>query len=153
MKVRSRGIATVVCIMLIWAVNLSAEPLRGMVGNSARWGVGWLDLESFTDFRTGDQLRITVGGTAKKVLVRFLEKGVTPDSPDGIDGGPLLVPANRVLTVTLESNHYRVAQISIHGGPNPWGIFPLGEGNGPATVINIERVTGKASDYDSQEEE
>lgn len=153
MKVFAKSIAIVVCVMPIWTVNLWAEPLRGIVGNSVRWGVGWLDLESFTDFRTSDQLKIKVGGTAKKVLVRFLEKGVDPNSPEGIEGGPLQVPTNRVLIITLKANQYKVGQISIHGSPNPWGIFPLGEGNGPATVISIERMTGKTDDSDSREEE
>jgi len=153
MKIFAKGIVTVVCIMLIWTVNLWAEQLRGIVGKSETWGVGWIDLESFTDFKKGDQIRIRIGGTAKKVLVRFLEKGDSPDSPVGIEGDSFQVPAYRVLTITLKTNYTKVKQISIHGGPNPWGMFPLGEDNGPATVISIERITGKTSGNGSRWEE
>jgi hypothetical protein len=147
------SIAMVVCTTLVQPVELRAETLEGSVGNSAKWGVGWLDLESFTDFKTGDQLEIRVGGTAKRVLVRFLRKGASPDSPDGIEGGPWNVPANRVLTITLGQDRRRVGQISVHGGVNPWGTYPLGKGNGPATVISIERKKSRARGDDSRAKE
>jgi hypothetical protein len=153
MKAVAISVVMVVSIVLVGAVNLSAEPLRGVTDSSTRYGVGWLDLESFTDFKKGDRLKIKIGGTARKVLVRFLAKGVSPDSPDGIEGGPLQVPADRVLTITLSADHHRVAQISVHGGPNPWGIFPLGEDNGRATVVSVERIFGEPEGYGASEKE
>lgn len=140
MKAYRKIIATIILVLLICPINLFAESLRGVIGFSARWGVGWIDLQSFTNFRTGEQLRIKVGGTAKKVIVRFLKKGVSPEFPEGIEDGPFKVPANRILIITLKHDHYRIAQVSVHGGPNPWGEFPLGEDNGPASIGGIERL-------------
>lgn len=153
MKVYNKIIQIIVFVLLICPINLWAEPLRGVVGLSARWGVGWIDLQSFTDFKRGEQLTIKVGGTAKKVIVRFLEKGVFPDYPLGIEGGPLTVPANRILIVILKRDHHRIAHVSVHGGPNPWGEFPLGKSNGPASIVSIERMAFMKGSHASWEKE
>ena len=72
--------------------------VSGVVGSSNRWGSGWIDLDVTMDFKTGDRLRLTIGGTANKIKVR------------------------------------------LHGGSNPWGAFPLGGGNGPATLEKVELI-------------
>ena len=94
-----------------------------------------------TSFKRGDQLQLRVGGTAHSILVRFLSKGDNPNDPVGIDGGVVKVSEDRVVQVTLEEDHADVVQISVHGGPNPWNLYPLGGDNGPATILSIQRLT------------
>lgn len=110
------------------------RPLAGEIGSSSHWGSGWLDLATVTDFAAGDVLRLRIGGTASKVLVRLLPEGKFPDSTVGIVGGAVTVPENRIVEVVLDEDRKGIIQISVHGGPNPWGGFPLGGGNGPATL-------------------
>ncbi|HHT9114638.1 MAG TPA: hypothetical protein ACFYD0_15125 [Candidatus Wunengus sp. YC65] len=141
MKSFSIRLLVAVSIFLLCTSNLSAESLDGAIGSSTRWSVGWIDLTKISDFKKGDRLKITVGGTAKKVLIRFLPRGADPNDPVEIDGGPRQVPSDRVLEAILETDHYKIIQISVHGGPNPWGYFPLGQDNGAATIINVERLS------------
>ena len=113
------------------------KPLKGSIGVSNRWGSGWIDLDQMMDFQKGDHLRLRIGGTAKKAVVRFLEKGRDPSDPVGIDQ-IVTIPEDRIVEVELKNGYRNVIQISIHGGPNPWGLYPLGGGNGPATLISVE---------------
>ncbi len=122
------------------ATGTSIQILAGETGSSTRWGSGWLDLANITDFEAGDLLRLRIGGTANKVLVRLLPEGRFPDSSVGILGGPVTVPGNRIVEVVLDKERKGIIQISVHGGPNPWGKFPLGGGNGPATLEAAELV-------------
>jgi hypothetical protein len=114
--------------------------LAGEIGSSSRWGSGWIDLATTTDFAKGDRLRLKIGGTAAKILVRLLPKGVSPDSPQGIISGVITVPENRIIEVVLATDRKGIVQISVHGGPNPWGRYPLGGGNGPATIEAAELI-------------
>ncbi len=114
-------------------------PLMGEIGVSTRWGSGWIDLEAPTDFLKGDRIRITVGGSATKVLVRLLSKGQSPDTNAGRIGGTITVPEDRIIEVTLKYDRKEIIQVSVHGGPNPWNI-PLGGGNGPATLEEAEVI-------------
>jgi hypothetical protein len=130
---------TLVILMLATAANVRSDTLRGAVGISAEWGSGWIDLSSVTKFNKGEKIRIKVGGTAKRILVRFLPKGESPDSAVGIIGGsPFEVPADRIVTFELRESHPSVVQISVHGGESPWSHH-LGERNGPATLEKVER--------------
>jgi hypothetical protein len=95
-----------------------------------------------TDFHRGDQLTLQIGGTAQKILVRLLGKGVPPDSPTGIIAGIIVVPENRRVTVVLEEDHLDIVQISVHGGTNPWAMYSLGGGNGGATIVSARRTPG-----------
>jgi len=117
-----------------------AQTIQGEIGSSARWGTGWLDLVKKRDFHKGDRLRLTVGGSANKIVVRLLSRGSDPNTPSGIDGGIVRVPENRVVEITLQEDHKNVTQISVHGSANPWGRFPLGGGNGPATLLSAEYI-------------
>lgn len=135
--------ATVILVFWIVLMNVQfvhCEPLTGTPGASSRWGSGWLDLEKTTDFKQGDKLKLKIGGTAENIVVRLLSKGASPDNPTGIDGSKVTVPPNRIVEVTLREDHSNVIQISVHGGSNPWGMFQLGGGNGPATLLSAERV-------------
>ncbi len=116
--------------------------LDGTTGSSSQWGSGWLDLATPTDFAKGTRLRVRVGGTAKKIFVRLLAKGVSPDSSRGIVGGALNVPENRVVEVRLDVDRKGIKQISVHGGPNPWNK-QLGSSIGPATLEAVEVMKGE----------
>lgn len=132
-------------VMLVFtgvAVNgpACAQALTGLTGASSQWGSGWMLLRPPVDFQKGERLKIQLGGTAEKVLVRLLPKGASPDSDVGIVGDAISVPKSRVIEVTITEARKEIEQISVHGGPNPWGTFPLSPGNGPATIVSIERV-------------
>lgn len=120
-----------------------SEPLQGTIGSSSQWGSGWLDLSSMTDFQRGDRLFLKIGGTAEKIIVRLLTQGTDPNSSSGIDGGIVDIPENRQVEIMLQSNHSNVIQISVHGGANPWGLYSLGGGNGPAKLLGAEHVYQK----------
>jgi hypothetical protein len=119
---------------------VSAQVIKGKIGSSRPWGSGWLDLPNPVDFATGDRLRLSVGGKATKILVRLLPQGGDPNKAIGVLGGVIIVPKSRIVEVTLPEDRKQVVQISVHGGPSPWGTNPLGAGNGPATIISAERV-------------
>jgi hypothetical protein len=97
-----------------------------------------LDLRPMSDLHRGTRLRLQVGGSAQKVVIRLLSQGDSPDSPSGIVGS-FDIPGDRTVTVTLDTDYRNVVQISIHGGVKPWRMFPLGGGNGPAYVTQVER--------------
>jgi hypothetical protein len=124
----------------------SAERLEGRVENTPEWGSGYIDLRAPMDFKKGDRLKILIGGSAKKALVRLLEKGGYVDSHSGIVGGPRPVPQDRVLEVVLDNDYRQIVQISVHGNPRPWNLFFLGEDNGPAMLVSVERVARNSTD-------
>lgn len=119
--------------------NETTIPLMGEIGSSARWNSGWLDLTTPTDFLDGDRVRISVGGSATKVLVRLLSRGQSPDTGSGRIGGTIAVPGDRNIEISLKYDRKEIVQVSVHGGPDAWGI-PLGGGNGPATIEEIEII-------------
>ncbi len=114
--------------------------LTGAAGSSSRWGSGWIDLEETMDFKKGDKLRLSIGGTARKIKVRLLPRGQSPDSTAGILPGDVAVPPNKIVEVELRSDRPNISQISVHGGSNPWGAYPLGGENGPATLEKAELI-------------
>ena len=114
--------------------------VSGTVGASSQWGSGWIEVPATTAFKKGERLRLELGGTAAKALVRVLASGQSPDDPIGILG-EFKVPESRILEVTLQEEVKNVRQISVHGGANPWGRFPLGANNGPATLTSVERCS------------
>jgi hypothetical protein len=120
-----------------------AERLAGATDASPRWGSGWLDLSAPTDLKKGERLRIVVGGTATLVLVRLLRKVDDSNGTGGLVSGAVPVPENRTVEITLPSDLAGVIQVSVHGGPNPWGRFRLGVGNGPASLESVDRMIGR----------
>lgn len=108
---------------------------------SPEWGSAWCNLGSPSNFSPGDHLRLTVGGRAKRVIVRLLPVGMPMDTPaEIVDKGGFDVPANRVIDVPIRSEYRNISQISVHGGLNPWGLYPLGNDNGPATLVLVQLV-------------
>jgi len=130
----------VIIILPMSGTASEIKPLAGQLGSSPRWGTGWLDLVTITNFSAGDTLRLKIGGTADKVIVRLLPEGRFPDSSVGIVGSPITVQDSRFIEVVLKKDRKNIIQISVHGGPNPWGKFPLGGGNGPATVVSADLI-------------
>ncbi|MGA2902749.1 MAG: hypothetical protein ABSD98_02885 [Candidatus Korobacteraceae bacterium] len=138
---------TIVFLAILYLLALpgaaNAQALAGATGASSQWGSGWLDLGPPVDFTKGDRLKLLIGGTATKVVVRLLPKGASPDMSVGIVLGVIDVPRSRIVEITIPEERKQVVQISVHGGPNPWGRFPLGGGNGPATIESAERLKPK----------
>jgi len=114
--------------------------VKGSTGYSLQWQSGWLDLPPpHHNFAHGERLRLNVGGTATSIIVRLLSENMDPNDPSGIDGSVIKVPSNRVVEISLQQDHELVRQISVHGGENPWGLYPLGSKNGAATLSSVER--------------
>lgn len=119
-----------------------AEQLAGSAGCSSQWGSGWLDLNSPINFAKGERLRLSLSGTARRIFVRLLPKGASPDTNAGLIGGAVDVPRSRVVEITVPEERRQVIQISVHGGPLAWGLS-LGGDNGPACLSSVERVAAK----------
>jgi hypothetical protein len=136
------GMQLVVILTLLFLFNSlgCSESLKGKTGFSSQWGSGWIDLGSITSFKRGERIKLIIGGTAKNIIVRLLPKGEKTDDPVGIEAGIVKVPDNRIVQITLTQDHPNIRQISVHGGPNPWGMYPLGD-NGPATIVSVERIS------------
>ena len=140
-----RNRITILSVLLMLAAG--SEPvssqvtqrLAGAIGIDQRYGSGYLDLKPTVSFHAGDHLRIHVGGSAAKVVVRLLPKGVSPDSPSIIVREAQIVPPGRIFEVVLVQDYPDIVQISVHGGPNPWNLYPLGAGNGAAELLSVER--------------
>ena len=139
------GVITAVVLALCFgaSVQVKAETIMGTTGSAPQWGSGWMILGPPIDFAKGDKLRVTVGGSAKRIVLRLLPKNQPPDSSAGVVGGPIDVPSTRVIEVVLTEDRKQVSQISVHGGPNPWNEYDLGGGNGPATIKVVERTRQK----------
>ena len=78
-------------------------------GSSSRWGSGWIDLEETMDFKKGDKLRLSIGGTARKIKVRLLPRGQSPDSTAGILPGDVAVPPNKIVELALQSDRRSIS--------------------------------------------
>jgi len=118
-----------------------AERLIGRTGSLSDFGSGWLDLATPTTFHRGDKLRIEVGGTASRILVRLLPVGFSPDNPDLVVERNIAVPPkDRVITITLGADYRNISQISVHGNRVAFRQFLLGDGNGPATIVSVDHL-------------
>ena len=113
--------------------------LYGSFGRSLQWGTGWLNLYKPIDFKSGDKLRLKIGGTAKTILVRLLPKNQFPDMPVGIVTESIEVPIDRIVEIELIKPHQQIIQISVHGGQQAWS-YSLGNNNGPATLVSAEYI-------------
>jgi len=122
-----------VVLVGVAALAQTTEGLRGSAGKDPRWKSGWIDFAQPTNFYKGDQLRLSVGGTVGKVVVRLLDDPGRADSPEGVIG-VFTVGSDRIVRITLDTDYRGIQQISVHGGPNPWNLYDLGGGNGAATL-------------------
>jgi hypothetical protein len=136
---RTVGVFGGTILIALAAVGQTAEGLHGTTGKDARWYSGWLDLPSATNFAKGDQLRLSIGGSAKKVAIRLLDDPRKADSADGVIG-VFDVGSDRIVRITLDIDYKGIQQISVHGGPSPWNLFDLGGGNGAATLTAAQLI-------------
>jgi hypothetical protein len=132
-------LAAVLVIIAASAFAQSLEALHGSAGKDVRWNSGWFDFTQPTNFFKGDQLRLSVGGTATKVVVRFLDDPRRADSPEGVIG-VFPVGPDRSVRITLDSDYKGILQVSTHGGPNPWNLYDLGGSNGAATLSAVQVI-------------
>lgn len=139
-KLKKRLFSLVLASALVLTNAVIADPIPGETGASSRWGSGWLDLNQPTNFDSGTRLRLSIGGTANRIKVRLLSRGQSPDTTAGMLPGIVSIPDSRVIEVEVSSARSHVIQISVHGGPNPWGKYPLGGDNGPATLESAEII-------------
>ncbi len=125
-----------------------AAPIAGVYGESEQYNAGWLNPEVPQNFQRGDLLYLTIGGTAQNIVVQLLREGEPFGTPAGVLPGATpkvnnafrtYVPSNRIVRVRIDSEYSKIVQIVVHGGQHPFA-FPLGKGNGPATLLNAERV-------------
>jgi hypothetical protein len=130
---------TIATILILTYFPVVAQPLNGKYGASPKWGSGWMDFTPPINIESSTCLRIEVGGTASKVLIRLLPHGEDAGQPVGIMGGIHAVPSSRILMARITNKHPNISQISIHGNPKAWQ-FNLGINNGPATLESIEEV-------------
>jgi hypothetical protein len=109
-------------------------------GSLPQYGSGWCEFASPVAFKKGERLRLALGGSASKIIVRLLPKGADPNTTIGVIPTVFTVPRSRFLEVTVPHDAPATVQISVHGGTNPWGQYPLGAGNGAATISGVERL-------------
>ncbi len=126
--------------VLLISNNSVAQDLDGFYEASPRWGSGWIDLRQPTTFESGTCLNLAIGGTATKVLVRFVQVDDDPNRPVGIVGGIRDLSGSRDVSVQLKRRFPNIKQISVHGNPKAWH-FDLGNKNGPATLEAISIVS------------
>jgi len=127
-------------LLVLFGINASAQSLDGYYDASSRWGSGWLDLRQPTTLESGTCFRFTIGGTASKVLIRFLRVDDDPNRPVGIVGGIHNVPESREIVIKLSRSFPNTKQISVHGNPKSWH-FDLGGTNGPAILESVAVVS------------
>ncbi len=139
-----RNTLKVLVIFSIAPSNLLAQTVvvACQPGSSPHWKSGWCDFASPVEFKQGERLRLAIGGSAKKIIVRLLPKGADPNTTIGVFPTFLTVPQSRLVDFTIPHNAPNTVQISVHGGPNPFGQYPINAGNGPATISGVERLVG-----------
>lgn len=139
-----RAVRSVLLALAVWFVatlGIQAQTaIACQPGVSPQWGSGWCDFSTPVAFKKDARLRLAVGGSATKVIVRLLPKGGDPNTTIGVIPTPFTVPQDRFLVVTVPSDAPAIIQISVHGGKSPFGQYPLGVGNGPATISGVERL-------------
>lgn len=86
-------------------------------------------------FRAGEQLRLTLGGSANRVLLG-LWSGVRDLTIFPEPLVPFVVPKSRRIEFTLLRD-VELAGFSVHGGRSPFGQS-LGDQNGPASIMSVE---------------
>lgn len=116
--------------------------LEGRTDFSHRFGSGWINLVPAKNFKKGDILRLAIGGTAKKIKIRLLPQAGSPETTEGMLDSVIDIPEkDRVISLKFYVARKNIKQISVHGGEKPWDSYPLGSGNGPATLDSAELLT------------
>jgi hypothetical protein len=146
-----RTVSSVLIALAVWSVaplGLRAQTAVACRPHiSAEEHSGWCDFDTPVAFKKGERLRLAVGGTARKIILRLLPKGADPNTTTGVIPTPFTIPSDRFLVVTVPYDVSATVQISVHGGQNPWGQYSLGAGNGPATISGVERLPTPTTKY------
>ena len=103
-------ISLVTLVFVALPASVSAQTLAGPTGSSSQWGSGWLDLAPPVNFAKGEHLKLFIGGSAEKIVVRLLAKGNSPDSSVGVIPGVVNVPKSRIVEVTIPDDRKQVVQ-------------------------------------------
>lgn len=132
------SIAVLAIIAVLLHSSASAEPLQGSIGQSSgtNWQSTYMDLNAPRDFKQGERLKIKLQGAAEWVLVRLLPHDGSPDQPTGTVGEKMRVPAGGELEVTLQADHPKVKQVSVHAGKEAWGTS-IDSKNGHTRIVSI----------------
>ncbi|MEI7933626.1 MAG: hypothetical protein WCH30_01020 [Chlorobiaceae bacterium] len=125
-----------------YALPLEGEIIKSIEGEADSfggklWHASYMNLTAPRNFMKGEQLKITLKGSAKWVYVRLLPEGANATSAKGIIDKRIHVPPKGVITVSLESNHPNIRQVSVHSGRQAFGkgisIF-----NDNADIVSID---------------
>jgi hypothetical protein len=120
-----------------------AEPLNCKFGSSAKWGSGSCSLKPAITLNKGQCVRVTVGGTAKQVILRVIRAGENPGKENTFLGEKVTLGPGRMVVVEVPKDLDKVKTINVHGGKRAWSVV-FDEGNGPATVEQVEYGTCEA---------
>jgi hypothetical protein len=109
-----------------YAVPIEGEIIKSINGGvdsfgGNLWHSSYMNLTTPRDFVKGEQLKITLRGNARWVYVRLLPVGANATVPIGIIEKRIHVPQNRVISVSLESTHKNIRQVSVHSGRQAFG--------------------------------
>ncbi len=137
---KARLLAVVGFTLILSGMDSFAQPLGCEYGSSSQWGSGWCNLNPPRTFSSKMCLRLKIGGSASKVLIRLLNRNDDPGQLVGIVGGIQDVPESRQIVLELTRDFTDIKQISIHGNPKAWS-YDLGPGNGPAKIESVEEVS------------
>jgi hypothetical protein len=113
------------------------QNLSGTIEDDRANYSSYLNLRTPLTLQQDDTLVIRLGGTARRVKVRLLQNLGHANQPVGVLDSTFEVPASKIIVVPVQYSVTSVRQISVHGGPNPFGRYPLMEGNGPAIIYSI----------------
>lgn len=130
--------AALTLMCAVGAGSASGATLPCSIGNDADADItaGWCNLNPPLDFKNGDRIKLNLAPGAARVLVRLLPTPANPRTATGLISGWYPVQ-NDSVTVVLTEDVRDIKQISVHGGPAPFGI-PLGNGNPAPALIGVE---------------
>jgi hypothetical protein len=131
----------VFAISCVFSANLWAQSMACKSSPISEYDSGWCSFTSPIAFEKGDRLSLTVVGDATQVIVRLLPKDANPNTATGAISKPFAIPPNRKIELTIADKTLPITQISVHGGPNPWGLYPLSPNNKGATITGVERFS------------
>lgn len=123
--------------------NCEFVRFNGRIDNDRHWKSAWIDVTPPMELPSGTKVRVKVGGTAQRMILRVLRVGDDENTLIGVTGDIIDIPENREVEVTLDNTFSNVRQISVHGGSNPFGSFPMGDENGHVTLISASYCSNR----------
>jgi hypothetical protein len=144
MKQRHMSLPAIALVGLLAHAFACADQLKGQIDQASgpKWQSTYMDLEPPRDFKSGERLQIKLQGSAQWVRVRLLPQDARADRPTGALEGKMRVPPGGLLEITLQKDHLKVKQISVHAGKEAFGDL-LGTQNGEAEIVRIDVLPRK----------